>query len=179
MDASIYQPKISGNVLYFGASDGNLYALNLQDGTQLWKTNVDSQNLIPTVNGGNITLTTYPIQVDNGSLYWSFGVTHQLGTNSGDKHDTYTGTVCSLDLANGNLLWSTPMEASGVFYDPPVGLVVNRGTVFLTENTSLWKFNAQAGNLIDCTNYDHYVLPPVKAGDTVFVAADLWLTAYI
>lgn len=176
--ASIYQPTINGDALYFGASDGNLYALNLADGTQLWKTKVDSRNLMPTVNGGNITLTAYPIQIENGSLYWSFGVTHQLGTNSGDKHDTYTGTVCSLNLANGVVAWSTPMDSNGVFYSPPMGLVVNKGTVFLTEDTALWRFNAQTGNLVNSANYDHYILPPVKAGDTVYVAADLYLTAY-
>ena len=76
---------------YFGASDGNFYALNLADGSTVWKTQVDGQNLISTVNNDNITLTTYPVQVDakNNQVYWSFGVTQQLGTNSGDKHDQY------------------------------------------------------------------------------------------
>jgi outer membrane protein assembly factor BamB len=178
IDASIYQPTISGDALYFGASDGNLYALNLTDGTQLWKTKVDSQNLMPTVNGGNITLTTYPIQVEGGSLYWSFGVTHQLGTNSGNKHDTYTGAVCSLDIATGKVVWTEQFEDSGVLYNPPVGMVVNKGTVFLTENTVLWTFSASNGNLAGRQQFDHYVLPPVKAGDQVYVAGDLYLIAY-
>lgn len=178
--ASIYQPTINGDFIYFGASNGNFYALNLTDGTIAWKTKVDSQNIMSTVNNDNITLTTYPIQVDaqNQRLYWSFGVTKQLGTNSGNKHDTYTGTVCSLNLATGNVVWTKQMADSGVFYSPPVGMVVNKDTLYLTENTALWVFGASNGNLARTQHFDHYVLPPVVSDNEVFVASDLQLTAY-
>ncbi len=62
--ASIYQPTISGGIVYFGASNGNFYAVNLANGTIAWKSEVDSQNLMTSVNNDNITFTTYPIQVD-------------------------------------------------------------------------------------------------------------------
>jgi outer membrane protein assembly factor BamB len=178
VNATVFSSTIYKGQLLFGASDGNLYALNLQDGAQVWKTNVDSQNLFPLVNGGNITSTTSPIQVENGRLYWSFGVTRQLGTNSDDKHDTYSGAVCCLDLSTGNLVWSKQFEDNGAFYNPPAGFVINKDTVYLTENTALWVFNAQNGNLARTQQFDHYVLPPVKASDQVFIAADLQLTAY-
>lgn len=180
VDKSIYQPTIYQGMVFFGASDGYFYALNTSAVGLEWITHVDSQSLMPKVNNDNITLTTYPVQVDseNNRLYWSFGVTQQLGTNSGDKHDTYTGTVCSLDLATGNVVWTKQMEDSGVFYSPPVGMVVNKDTLYLTENTALWVFSASTGNLARNQHFDHYVLPPVILNHEVFVASDLQLTAY-
>lgn len=174
----IYQPTISGAEIYFGASEGNIFALNLSDGTQQWKIKVDIQNLMSTVNGDNITLATYPIQVDSGRLYWSFAVTHQLGTSSSDKHDTLDGVVCCLDVGNGDVLWDRAYQDNGALYGPQAGMVVKKGTVYLTENTAFWTFDAANGDLFDFQNYDHYVLPPVKSGDHVFVAANLQLTAY-
>jgi hypothetical protein len=132
-----------------------------------------------TVNGDNITISTYPLVIDEDRLYWSFAITHQLGTNSGDKHDTLDGLVCCLDISNGDILWDRAYQDDGTLYGPQAGMVVNKGTVYLTENTALWTFNTANGHLIDFKNYDHYVLPPVKVGgDQVFVALDLQLTAY-
>ncbi|HLC01281.1 MAG TPA: PQQ-binding-like beta-propeller repeat protein, partial [Candidatus Bathyarchaeia archaeon] len=52
--AEIYQPTFTyGDLLFFGASDGNFYALNLTNGTLEWKTRVDSQNLLGIVNPDN------------------------------------------------------------------------------------------------------------------------------
>ena len=176
--ASIYQPTTNNGVLLFVASDGNFYALNLTDGNIAWKTRVDSQNLISTVNNENITLTAYPIQVQNNQLYWSFGVTQQLGTSSANKHDHYVGTICSLDLANGKMLWTRQIKDSGDFFGFSPGLVVNKDAVFLNENNALWVFNASNGNVSKNQTFDHYVLPPTSSGNIVYVASDLQLTAY-
>jgi len=175
IDASIYEPTINGGTLYFGASDGNLYAIKLRDGNQIWKTQLDNQNLISTVNNENITLTAYPIQIDTtkNRIYWSFAV-----VNNDDEHGTYTGTIYCLDLATGKTIWTQQFEDSGGLYGPSVGMVVNKDAVYLTENTALWVFSASNGNLARTQHFDHYILPPIKAGDQVFIAGDLYLTAY-
>lgn len=171
-----YQPIVYSNLLLFGASDGNFYAFNMDNGALAWKTHVDSQNLLSLVN----SFTAFPIQVDpqNQRVFWSFAVTEQLGTTSENKHDRYTGTVCSLDLATGDVLWLRQIEDSGAFYDTRVGLLVNKETVFLTENYALWIFDASTGNVVSTEHFDHYVLPPVASNGTAFVAADLYLRAY-
>ncbi len=176
---SIYQPTAYNGLLLFGASDGNFYALHMANGTIAWKTKVDSQNLLSFVDENN-TLTTYPIQVDaqNQRLFWSFGVTQQLGTTSENKHDKYIGYVCSLELANGNLVWTRQIQDSGVFYGSPVNLVFNKNAVFLNENNALWIFSASTGTLARNQDFDHYVLPPIILDNEVFVASDLQLTAY-
>jgi outer membrane protein assembly factor BamB len=165
-------------MLLFGASDGNFYALNLSDGRTAWKTRVDGQNLISTVNNDNITLSTYPIQVQNNQVFWSFGINQQLGTNDGNRHDQSVGTVCSLELASGKLLWTRQIEDPSGSYGFSPGLVVNKDAVYLTENNALWVFGISNGALSRTQLFDHYVLAPVVAGDTVFVASDLQLTAY-
>jgi len=178
--ASIYQATSNGNLLFFGAGNGNLYAVNVSEGKQVWISNIDSKNLLTNVDDDKITLTTYPIQIDtkNNRLYWSFGVTQKLVTSSSNKNYTYTEVVCSLDLPNGNLTWIQVIENKGSFYSPSAGMVVNKGTVYLTEHTSLWILDASTGNLTELHRFDHFVLPPVKDGDQVFIAGDLWLTAY-
>jgi outer membrane protein assembly factor BamB len=174
-----YQPAVYGGLLLFGASDGNFYALHMDNGTLAWKTHVDSQNLLSLVNSDNY-FTAFPIQVDpqNQRVFWSFAVTEQLGTTSENKHDRYTGTVCSLDLATGDVIWTRQIEESGAFYDTSVGLVVNKDTVFLTENYALWILSTATGNVLSTEQFDHYVLPPVASDSKVFVAADLYLRAY-
>ncbi|HLC01263.1 MAG TPA: hypothetical protein VJL33_08115, partial [Candidatus Bathyarchaeia archaeon] len=126
------------------------------------------------------SLKVFPIQVDpqNARVFYSFTVTEPLGTTSADKHDRLTGIVYSLDLATGDIIWMRQIEDSGVFYDTPVGLVVNKDTVFLTENYALWIFSASTGNVLSNQHFDHYILPPVVSDDKVFVAADLYLRAY-
>lgn len=174
-----YHPIVYGDMLLFGALDGNFYALNMDNGTIAWKTHVDTQNLLSLVNSDNY-FTAFPIQVDsqNQRVLWNFAVTEQLGTTSENKHDRYTGIVCCLDLATGDIRWSKENEDSGAFYDTPFGLVVNNETVFLTENYALWLFNASTGNVVSAEHFDHYVLPPAASDGTAFVAADLYLRAY-
>jgi outer membrane protein assembly factor BamB len=111
-------------------------------------------------------------------VYWSFGVTQQLGTSSENKHDLFVGVVCSLDLSSGKLLWARQLEDSGIFFGFSAGLVVNKDTVYLNENSALWVFRASNGDVARNQRFDHYLLAPVLSGNMVFVASDLQLTAY-
>jgi outer membrane protein assembly factor BamB len=177
--ATIYQSTTANGLLFFGASDGNFYAIRLADGSLAWKTSVDDEHLLSIVNSNNL-LTVYPIQIDpeNNRIDYALAVTQQLGTSSETKHDQYTGFLSSLDMATGNKVWTTKFEATDVFYETPVGLVVNKDTAFLSSNTYLWTFTASTGNTLGVQRFDHYVLPPVMSEGKVFLAADLHVTAY-
>jgi outer membrane protein assembly factor BamB len=174
---SINSPTVYGDTLLFGAGNGNLYSLNASSGGLLWMSNVDSQGVMASVDNEQITLAGYPILVEDSHLYWSFSVTHQVGTDGYGRDDTLDGLLCCLDFGNGDVLWNRVYKDNGTLYSPPVGMVVNKGSIYLTENKILRMFNATNGDLIDFQYYDHYVLPPVKSGDQVFVAANLQLTA--
>jgi len=167
--ASIYSPIAYQGSLLFGASDGNFYRLDLKSGTISCTTKVNNQ-LLSTVNQDN-PLTILPIQIDsdNQRIYWEFGVTEQ---------DQFKADVVCLDLDTCNLAWTKTIEDSHLTPESPQGLAVSKDSVFLTENTALWVFSASNGNLARNQQFTHYILPPVKSGDTVFVAADMQLTAY-
>jgi outer membrane protein assembly factor BamB len=177
--ATIYQSTAANGLLLFGASDGNFYAIRLVDGSLAWKIPVDDEHLLAIVNSNNL-LTVYPIQIDSQSsrIFYGFAITQQLGTSSETKHDQYTGYLSSIDMSTGNRTWATKFETTGVFYDNPVGLIVNKETVFLTSNNFMWTFATYSGKIAEVLRYDHYVLPPVMSEGKVFVAADLHVTAY-
>lgn len=173
---STYAPTaIYDDLLLFAASDGNIYALHLSDGKLAWKAPFDSANLLSIANADN-RLTLLPIQIDpdSGRAFWSYGVT--TVTRPADKLQTnYTGYMTSFDLQTGKITWTHRIEGSDV---APSGWAVNKNTIFLTQGNDLSTFDKSTGSLFDVQHFDHYVLPPVAADSTVFVAGDLHLTAY-
>jgi outer membrane protein assembly factor BamB len=178
--ATIYQSTTANGLLLFGASDGNFYALNMDVGVMAWKTHFDSDNLLTLLENSSNLLTTFPIQVnaEDQRAFYAFAVTEQLGTTSENKHDQYMGLVSSLDLATGNRTWTARFEAADAFYNTPVGLAVDKNSVFVTSNSYLWTFAESTGEVFGVQHFDHYVLPPVMSDSRVFVVADLHVTAY-
>jgi outer membrane protein assembly factor BamB len=167
--ASIYSPTVYHDAIFFGASNGNFYALDLQNGTIIAKTKVDIHNLLSLDSGDNV-LTVFPMQVDpqNQRIYWSFGVNQQ---------NQFKATIVSLNLATYKVEWTREIQDSTISLGSQSSLAVNKGTLFLTENNALWVFGASNGNLDKTQHFDHYVLAPVASSDEVFVASDLQLTA--
>jgi outer membrane protein assembly factor BamB len=168
--ATVYNPTVYNDLFIFAAADGDLRAQNLTDGTVAWNRKVDTQNLFSSVDSTNHASAS-PIQIDtqNQRLFWSFAVKQ--------PPDDYTGTLCNLDLINGNITWTKQIEAMGN-YDWQFGSAYNNNKVFLTYNSALWIFNASTGNLFLSQQFDHYILPPIVLQNETFVAADLWLLAY-
>jgi outer membrane protein assembly factor BamB len=169
VDASLYNPIVQEDLLLFGAGDGYLYAIHLEDGNLEWKTNVDTQNLF---SFGVYSSTSIQIDSNNERLFWSYAVE--------GNESNYYGALLSLNLVDGNVMWIAEINSSCG------GLAYNNYTdmLFLTthrfaEDVGLWIYNASSGDLIDSQQeYDHYVLSPVVYGNKTFVAADLWLIAY-
>jgi outer membrane protein assembly factor BamB len=169
--ATIYNPIVYNDLLLFGASDGNFYALNLADGIIAWKTKVDTQNLFSSYVNSTNPAQTSPMQINiqNKQVFWSFRV--ELGWGSSN----YTGELCSLDLATGNLKWIKQIDVNETL--GTIGFF-SSDSIFLTQNNALYIFNESTSNLVQSQQFDHYVLPPIILGNVTFVAADLWLFAY-
>ncbi len=168
--AKVYNPAVHNDLLLFGAADGYFYALDLADGTVAWKTKVDAHNLF---SSGVHSSSLIQIDSDNQRIFWSYAVEQNETSNN------YTGAIISLNLADGNVIWTTQTNSSCG------GLAFNNLTdmLFLTTyrfaaDVGLYIFNASTGDLIDSQQFDHYILPPVVQGKETFVAADLWLTVY-
>ena len=180
--ALIYQPVAYNGLLVFEASDGNVYALHLSDGTLAWKTHVDSQNITSLANSDN-PLKGLTIQIDpqNQRAIGGFAVTTQLAAFVQNGSDEYTGFLCSLDINNGSIVWTKQFSANGdvSHENARFNFALTENNIYLTtEFSDLWIFSKSTGNIIECQHFEHYVSSPVAADNRVFVAADLWLIAY-
>jgi len=180
--AHIFQPAVSNGLVLFGAEDGCFYAVNLANGTLNWQTPVDDQKLIATFNGYTqeqqalIHMRASSVQVDPQSqrVFWSVIVSY-------NGQDVYNGTIWSLDLSNGNRIWTLPVSNNALIdtvYGNFVSMSLSNGTLYVTEHSDLYFIDEYTGKIKLRQNFDHYVLPPVVANDKVLVAADLHLTAY-
>ena len=167
--AKVYNPAVYNDLLLFGAADDYFYALDLADGTVAWKTKVDAHNL-----SSSGVHSSSPIQIDSDNqwIFWSYAVEEKETSN-------YTGAIISLNLADGNVMWTTQTNSSCG------GLAFNNLTdmLFLTTDRfaadiDFWIFNASTGDLIHYQQFDHYILPPIVLENETFVAADLWLSSY-
>jgi outer membrane protein assembly factor BamB len=175
----VYGPIVYNDLFLFAKADGYLYAVNLADGTVAWKTKVDTQNLFSFNSSFNNTVQATSIQIDarNQRLFWGLSVAESGPSNN------YTGTLCSLNLSDGNVEWIKQLESeNATFGSFRFGTVLafndETNKVFLTKNNGLWIFDASTGDLVQSQQFDHYVFPPIVLGNETFVAADLWLFAY-
>lgn len=164
----MFQPTVSNGLVLFGAEDGYLYAVDFADGTLNWRTFVDDQNITET---DVLDVKAYSVQADpqNQRVFWSIIVSY-----NGTKPDN--ATILSLDLSDGDRLWTFPItnNSSPNF----VGATLSNNILYVTEKHNLYCLGANTGTIKLKQNFEHYVLPPIAADNKVFVAADLWLIAY-
>lgn len=181
-EAQTYQPTaIYGDLLFFGAQNGNFYAVHLSNGSLVWKIPFDNANLLAAVTSDN-KLKLFPLLVDsaNQRVFWGYGVAEVLGTGD-NAHTQFTGYLTALNVGTGVVQWSTKIEDSNANSGFVSGLAFTKDMVLLTENNVgnvLWVLNSATGSLILTQRFDHSLQPPVMSNGKVFVAADLRLTAY-
>ena len=124
-------------IVYFGGQDKNMYALNGQDGTLIWKyqSDGDFSYSTPTLVNGIIYSTNtdshlYAIDAASGTLKWKFAtgsttisspaVVNGIAYFGSDDHFIY-----AVDAISGNLKWkyqtqqnvdSSPIVSNGIVY---------------------------------------------------------------
>lgn len=106
--------SVSDGVLYFGAWDGNFYALNAIDGTVLWRRFLGVAPAPPDAScQPGIGITSQPALIAD-QVYVGGGDSALYGL------DKYTGNVVSrtplADPASGAYLWSSVTVSRGVLY---------------------------------------------------------------
>jgi len=135
---------VSGNSVFFGSGDMNLYALNKTTGALLWKfaTKGEVQST-PAVSAGKVYVASsdgniYSVNETTGKLVWSFKTNgeHRYGiwdyyisSPVVEKGFVYVGSgdscVYALDAGSGKCIWkyktngivhATPALAGGVVY---------------------------------------------------------------
>ncbi len=110
-------PKISGNTVYVGSWDGNIYALNYKTGTFKWKYQtgwaIDSTPDISEglVYIGSLDNNFYALDEKSGSLEWFFTCRSAIHSNP-VAYGNYVffgcddGRLYAINKTNGDLVWS-------------------------------------------------------------------------
>jgi outer membrane protein assembly factor BamB len=164
----MFQPTVSNDVVLFGAEDGYLYSVDFVDGTLNWRTFTGDQNITESevVDAEAFSVQDGP---QHQRVFWSITVRY-------NETQTEKGTVLSLDLSDGDRIWTCPItnETSWNF----VGATLSNDILYVAANNNLYCLGANMGNIKLQQNFEHYILPPVAADNKVFVAADLWLMVY-
>lgn len=130
---------VSDGTVYFGSSDGNVYAVDIESGDQRWQPFETDKEVWarPTVAGGTLYVTSldgrlYALDPDNGNLRWAFQT--DAGIASPPVVDEEAGLVYvggfdnllrAIDVNTheerwsvqaDNWFWTRPLLADGVLY---------------------------------------------------------------
>jgi outer membrane protein assembly factor BamB len=104
-------PTVANGIVYFGSTDGNVYAVNADNGTQLWEFTTDGTILgSPTVDNGVVYAGS-----DNGSLY---ALDAQTGNKLWSYHAAPGNEIVSVEtvtVANGSIYGTSSNNTSHSF----------------------------------------------------------------
>ncbi len=157
-------PYVEGNRLYVATMSGRLYALDISTGVELWHTDTDEKEFgfsvrrssAPVAAGGVVLYGTSSgllraVRGSDGSQVWS----RQLSEKKGQVYDvdsepllyngkvyesTAEGTLSSIDLASGRIIWT--VDAGGV-NDP----IAKDGRIYCTGGGSLYALDPDSGDI--------------------------------
>ena len=125
----------SGRTVFAGCRDGNLYALNVADGSELWTFAADAPIGLGLSAAGNLAYviddfgTLYAVDISTGEEAWRFGTpvsTHPAIEDGLLVTGTDNGVLVGIDAETGSELWrsevhdgrplNTPAMADGLVY---------------------------------------------------------------
>lgn len=171
-------PIISDKVIYFGAEDGNLYAVDIQTGAQKWKFNTGASiGSAPALNGDIVYVSgeklyavnkstakeiwrkPYAFRGTGGSPALINGLT-LLGSLIDDSH-----AFLALEARTGEVAWQYEIGRMAVYCSP----AINNGVVYFGrqgfENSQFFAFDLKNGH-----EKWKFPIPGIQSGATVVAA---------
>jgi outer membrane protein assembly factor BamB len=183
-------PIVVGRTVYFGAEDGNLYALSTVNGNVRWATGLGGEvKAAPAYYGGKLFVGDYggrmnAVDAGSGELVWQSG---SLGLGFGGSGSFYStpavafgrvyagntdGRVYSFETGSGELAWS--YSTGGYVYSGPTVANTKHSppTVFIGSfDGNVYALGAKNGNLRWSRDAGGQVIGSLSAvGDIVYVA---------
>jgi outer membrane protein assembly factor BamB len=140
-------PVLDGEVVYFGAYDGFVYALNAIDGTPRWRFETGD----PIVSSLTLSGDTLYVGSTDGNLYAidTSACTNSCPSSAAQVYET------------GNHIWGAPLVTEDIIYVPTMdGRLDARSSDDITKSADTFTFQAKAG----LTMY-----PTLAGDDTVLV----------
>ncbi|WP_254807818.1 PQQ-binding-like beta-propeller repeat protein [Natronosalvus amylolyticus] len=148
---------VADGTVYVGSYDGSVYALDADDGRELWDVMTDgSVYSTPTVAEGTVYVgsydgTVYALDADDGSDVWDYTTDSWFYSSATVADDTLyvgggDGTVYALDAADGSDIWNYTTDSS--IYSSPT---VADGTVYIgSDDGNLYALKAGvSGSSVD------------------------------
>ena len=144
------QPSVDGNRVYFPSADGNVYCINTEDGSVIWKFKAkDSFKATPTVVGDRIIASgldhhIYCLSKSDGALLWDFETGFEVdGSAAVIDGRIYFGSedgfFYCLNLADGSLVYKTgrlgSMEGSCTAVDGKIYVGTEQGDLYCLNQT--------------------------------------------
>ena len=132
---------ISGDVFVIGNGDGNVYALDLADGSKAWQFETNDRVWAkPLVDGDVVYVASldhhlYALDIETGDELWRFEAAGAIAASpvlvDGDLWiGDFASTLYQIDVETqdavwtyeaGDWLWATPLETDGILYFADVG----------------------------------------------------------
>jgi outer membrane protein assembly factor BamB len=151
--SAVYAPAVANGYVYFGSSNGNVYAVNALNGAFAWVF-ATGNHVVATpdvVNGvvyvGSLDGGIYALNAFNGTLIWSFGTGDEVWSSAATNNGVvYVGSndhnLYALAASNGSLVWSAALD--GEVGSPAL---VN-GVVYVNAGHNVYALNASDGSSI-------------------------------
>jgi len=154
-------PTIVDGTVYIGNSDGNVYAVNAEDGAKEWDyPTPDSVSSSPSVAGGVVYVGSdggdiYALDASGGSfvsdpLFW-WSDTGSSPTLADGNVYVVSDELYALDASDGTVEWRSEVggEASPVVADGTIYTSTDQGVYALdsSDGEVLWKFETEMSSL--------------------------------
>ena len=183
---------IKNNILIVTDNVAKYYAINIDTGELLWaKTNIVPFNSDIKIKGNNFYVVDYKnvlrsISIQNGSEIWSLKTDESL-TKSNTKISTALGKkniyfnnsigdITAVDIKSGQLVWQLPTQNNNIslnaFQLSNSELVINNGTIFISNNKNEFYSIDAATGLINWKNEISSDLKPVIIGKLLITVSE-------
>ncbi|HMJ46465.1 MAG TPA: PQQ-binding-like beta-propeller repeat protein [Ferruginibacter sp.] len=187
--AQIYAtPIIQDSIVYVGGGDGRLYALNVADGSQKWRsattTNGSFFTANPLIKNGVVYIGDYggrchAYNANDGSSKWSYDIPSPYkNINSTPILDgntiyfaSYDGKIYALDAGNGSYKWASASTGNPI----SSGMSLVNGTIYVGAIPKVYAFNATTGTIKWITPtpvYTQFTSSPTVVDNSVFIGGE-------
>ena len=135
--ASVFKPASYTELLLFGSVKGYFYALNITDGSLVWREHVDTNDLLlnynlASVDSDNLEASHVYLDLEDERVYWGFIL---------EQEDKASGDLVCLDISTGNIIWTNQFSTEGSSAKESlsdlVGLASLKNTFFFTAKNHL------------------------------------------
>jgi outer membrane protein assembly factor BamB len=185
--------ELVGSRLYFGASDGQFYCVDVTNGNVLWTFAVNAETLAPpTVSDGVVYFESgadlvYALDAASGKQLWVYNrqTTTTISVRASTRptvvgNDVYVGFsdgyVVALRKHDGTLIWDRKIGGKGRFHDVDSTPIYDHGLLYVASfDESLHAIRAETGEEVWQTSDGGYTAVTIEEERLYFSTSDGWI----